>query len=58
MIIPFPHPSWRNNGWLRKNPWFESELLPFAREAIARELALTAPAKHDTQKKIPEMRRT
>ena len=23
-----PHPSWRNNAWLRKNPWFEQELLP------------------------------
>ena len=21
-----PHPSWRNNGWLQKNPWFEAEL--------------------------------
>ena len=27
-ILPLPHPSWRNNGWLRKNPWFEAELLP------------------------------
>ena len=35
LVIPFPHPSWRNNGWLRKNPWFEAELLPFAREQIA-----------------------
>jgi uracil-DNA glycosylase len=57
MIIPFPHPSWRNNGWLRKNPSFEAELLPFARAAIARELALTGPADRDTQKKIPEMPR-
>jgi len=57
MIIPFPHPSWRNNGWLRKNPWFEAELLPFARAAIARELALTGSANRDTQKKIPKTRR-
>src|SRR4051812_43297340 len=27
-IIPLPHPSGRNNGWLKKNPWFEQELLP------------------------------
>jgi uracil-DNA glycosylase len=53
VVIPFPHPSWRNNGWLRKNPWFEAELLPFAREAIARELALTGSLKHGSQKKIP-----
>lgn len=23
-----PHPSWRNNHWLKKNPWFEGEVLP------------------------------
>jgi uracil-DNA glycosylase len=27
-VIPMPHPSWRNTGWLKKNPWFGSELLP------------------------------
>lgn len=27
-IIPLPHPSPRNNIWLRRNPWFEDELLP------------------------------
>lgn len=26
--FPLPHPSWRNNAFLRRNPWFESELLP------------------------------
>ena len=26
--LPLPHPSWRNNGWLKANAWFESELLP------------------------------
>ncbi|MEM9049391.1 MAG: uracil-DNA glycosylase family protein [Pseudomonadota bacterium] len=29
-----PHPSWRNNAWLRKNPWFEAELLPELRRAV------------------------
>lgn len=53
MVIPLPHPSWRNNAWIRENPWFEAELLPFAREAVARELALTGPQNRDTQKKIP-----
>ncbi len=33
-IMPLPHPSWRNNGWLRRNPWFEQELLPVLRERI------------------------
>ena len=27
-IIPLPHPSPRNNIWLKKNPWFEQEVLP------------------------------
>mgnify|MGYP001812840639 FL=1 len=29
-----PHPSWRNNAWLRKNPWFERDLLPALQEDI------------------------
>jgi uracil-DNA glycosylase len=35
-VLPLPHPSWRNNAWLRKNPWFESELLPVLRAEVAR----------------------
>jgi uracil-DNA glycosylase len=27
-MVPLPHPSPRNNRWLKQNPWFESELLP------------------------------
>jgi uracil-DNA glycosylase len=27
-IFPLPHPSWRNNAWLKQNDWFEAELLP------------------------------
>ena len=27
-ILPLPHPSWRNNAWLKKNLWFEADLLP------------------------------
>lgn len=34
-IIPLPHPSWRSTIWIRKNPWFEVELLPKLRERIA-----------------------
>jgi uracil-DNA glycosylase len=29
-----PHPSWRNNAWLKKNPWFEAELLPVLRKRV------------------------
>jgi uracil-DNA glycosylase len=32
--IPLPHPSWRNNAWIRKNPWFEAELLPYLRRRV------------------------
>lgn len=27
-MIPLPHPSPRNNRWLKQNPWFEIEVLP------------------------------
>lgn len=27
-VWPLPHPSWRNTAWLKKNPWFETEVLP------------------------------
>ena len=33
--LPLPHPSWRNTGWLKRNPWFEAELLPHLRARIA-----------------------
>ena len=34
-VLPLPHPSWRNTGWLKKNPWFEAELLPVLRHKVA-----------------------
>lgn len=37
--IPLPHPSPRNNLWLRKNPGFESELIPRLQTQIAKILA-------------------
>ncbi len=30
-VFPLPHPSWRNTAWLKRNPWFESDLLPALR---------------------------
>ena len=35
-ILPLPHPSWRNNAWIKKNPWFESLLLPVLRQEVKR----------------------
>lgn len=34
--IPLPHPSWRNNAWIRKNPWFENDVLPYLRGEVRR----------------------
>lgn len=31
---PLPHPSWRNTAWLKKNPWFETDLLPALRARV------------------------
>ncbi|WP_420959988.1 uracil-DNA glycosylase family protein [Brucella sp. IR073] len=28
IVLPLPHPSWRNSGWLKRNPWFDRELVP------------------------------
>jgi uracil-DNA glycosylase len=39
--FPLPHPSWRNNAWIKKNPWFESDLLPELRAAIDNEIKKT-----------------
>lgn len=38
-VLPLPHPSWRNSGWLKANPWFEAELLPVLRTEVARAMA-------------------
>ncbi|MFZ2468674.1 MAG: uracil-DNA glycosylase family protein, partial [Parvibaculum sedimenti] len=34
--IPLPHPSWRNNAWIRKHPWFETDVLPALRRDVRR----------------------
>ena len=34
--LPLPHPSWRNNAWLTRNPWFQAELLPVLRREVRR----------------------
>lgn len=37
-IIPLPHPSPRNNIWLKKNPWFVSDLIPHLQRSVSRAL--------------------
>ena len=34
IVIPLPHPSWRNTSWLKRHPWFEAELLPVLRKEV------------------------
>lgn len=33
-VLPLPHPSWRNTGWLKRNPWFAEDLLPELRKQV------------------------
>ena len=35
-VIALPHPSWRNSGWLKRNPWFETDVLPLLRAEVRR----------------------
>ena len=37
-VLALPHPSPRNNIWLKKNPWFEEELLPVLKRRIKKAL--------------------
>lgn len=37
-VYPLPHPSWRNTAWLRRNPWFETDLLPALRGDVRKVL--------------------
>ena len=37
--LPLPHPSWRNTGWLKRNPWFEADVLPVLRAEVQRLMA-------------------
>jgi uracil-DNA glycosylase len=33
-FLPLPHPSWRNTAWLKRNPWFEGDVLPVLRRRV------------------------
>ena len=34
--LPLPHPSWRTRSWAKKNPWFETEVIPALRAELRR----------------------
>ncbi len=33
-FLPTPHPSWRTVGWQKRNPWFETDVLPVLRQRV------------------------
>ncbi len=33
-FFPLPHPAWRSAIWMRKNPWFEEDVLPELRRQV------------------------
>jgi uracil-DNA glycosylase len=35
-VLPLPHPSWRNNAWLQRNPWFGAEVVPWLQREVER----------------------
>lgn len=37
--LPLPHPSWRNNAWIKRNPWFETEVLAYLKGEVRRLLS-------------------
>ena len=51
-LLPLPHPSWRNTGWLKRNPWFDAEVVPWLRAALPPLLA--SAAEGSCMQKAPE----
>ena len=38
-VISLPHPSWRVRIWMKRNPWYEEDLLPDLRQRVSQILA-------------------
>jgi uracil-DNA glycosylase len=38
-VLPLPHPSWRNTAWLKREPWFEAEVVPYLRRRVGEIMA-------------------
>ena len=41
-VMPLPHPSWRNSAWLKRNPWFETDLVPDLRKRVKAALSASS----------------
>lgn len=37
-VVALPHPAWRSVLWMRKNPWFEADILPALRDQVRQRL--------------------
>jgi uracil-DNA glycosylase len=37
-FFPLPHPAWRSAIWMKRNPWFETDVLPALRRAVRQAL--------------------
>ncbi|MDX1495705.1 MAG: uracil-DNA glycosylase family protein, partial [Longimicrobiales bacterium] len=44
-VVPLPHPSPRNQRWMKKNPWFEAEVLPALRSRVREVLESAQPGR-------------
>lgn len=38
-LLPLPHPSPRNNGWLKRHPWFDADVVPALQHRVQAVLA-------------------
>lgn len=36
LMIPLPHPSPRNNRWLKQQPWFEKDFIPLFQQRLSK----------------------
>ena len=36
VYLPLPHPSWRTKSWVKRNPWFEVEVIPELKSQVRR----------------------
>ncbi|CAG9274197.1 uracil-DNA glycosylase [Paraburkholderia unamae] len=48
-FVPLPHPSPRNQPWLKRHPWFGHDVLPALQERVGALLASTKPRARDAQ---------
>ncbi|HUA80876.1 MAG TPA: uracil-DNA glycosylase family protein [Dyella sp.] len=48
-VLPLPHPSPRNQAWLKRHPWFESDVLPVLRKETARVLMSSGRARRENK---------